>query len=372
MSRWSSMGEEEDAIPTWLKEGGKKAERKPLFKRKPSKNTSNSNSNSNSAVEEDYGGHNIPYMGYKPSNETTNTSWAEEPSSAARGVRALGTGTGAGGTVDYGSTEPSFPGQEEYEDNQNDDHEDSSDEYEEYTDSEEDEEGKEDVYEEDVEAAAAYGGSGGDNEDTTTKWSETTPIANNKKKRAKTKLRRKKSIDTEGKGGGSSGGERMMKKPHRSCCHSFFITVQIVTILANLTMIAIQVLPIIMSQLEFLDIVLRGYFGLFSLYFIITELEWFGTGGNWMVRGFLHTFLGTVAMEQHVAMVRDRFIPKEYWSGVSGIWTSLLFEIGTWWIIGVGGLYFLMGLFCLKRVRNRCREQYQAKLTEFKENMMRV
>ncbi len=79
-----------------------------------------------------------------------------------------------------------------------------------------------------------------------------------------------------------------------------------------------------------------------------------------------YTFLGVVAKEQHIAMIAKGSIPKKYWDGV---WTNLFIEIASWWIIGIGCAYFLLGLICMKRVLHRCREQYQTRLREYEEEM---
>jgi hypothetical protein len=81
----------------------------------------------------------------------------------------------------------------------------------------------------------------------------------------------------------------------------------------------------------------------------------------------LYPLTGVVAREQHLAMLANGTLivkenSKEYWNGV---WASLFVEISSWWIIGIGILYFLLGIFCMKAVRNRFREQYQSRLRAF-------
>lgn len=88
--------------------------------------------------------------------------------------------------------------------------------------------------------------------------------------------------------------------PRRNCCHSFFIVVQIAAILANLCMIAIEVVPMVFvlnahkpETVQILDVALRCYFTFFSTSFLVTELEWIDSSlNNWITRGFLYTFLG--------------------------------------------------------------------------------
>lgn len=87
-----------------------------------------------------------------------------------------------------------------------------------------------------------------------------------------------------------------------------------------------------------------------------------------------HTYItGVVAKEQHLAMLANGTLvvkenTKEYWNGV---WAALFVQVSSWWIIGIGILYFLMGIFCLKGIRNRFRVQYQARLRAYKDEKKR-
>ena len=162
--------------------------------------------------------------------------------------------------------------------------------------------------------------------------------------------------------------EEMLIRPRRNCCHSFFIFIQITAILGNVAMLAIQLLPIIMSSkpLDTLQIVIRCYFTVFILMMILAEMDIIKGGlGNWIVRGFLMTFLGVVAFEQETVALtvlnRDA-----YWGAV---WSSVFFQVVSWWMIGVGCLYFLMGILCMKRILQRCRDGYQRRIIEYKKEL---
>ena len=75
-----------------------------------------------------------------------------------------------------------------------------------------------------------------------------------------------------------------------------------------------------------------------------------------------YTFLGVIVKEQQIAMLAKGAIPKEYWDGIK---TNLLMEVLSWWMIGIGCTYFLFGALCLKVIRDKSREKYQAKLQEY-------
>jgi len=114
----------------------------------------------------------------------------------------------------------------------------------------------------------------------------------------------------------------------------------------------------------------------FSFVFLLAEFEVSCLKSkffqNWISRGFLYTFLGVVAIEQRYAMIADGSIhdleteklPIFYFNVE---WASFFIEISSWWMIGMGSVYFLLGICCMKVIRNRCREQYKNKWKRYME-----
>lgn len=96
------------------------------------------------------------------------------------------------------------------------------------------------------------------------------PSRKKKKKEKKTRWHDENSGSEEGDEEDEeySDDEYYVFKPRRNCCHSFFITVQMTAVIANLSMIAIEMAPLKFGKFETLDIVLRCYFTLFSLCFL--------------------------------------------------------------------------------------------------------
>lgn len=202
---------------------------------------------------------------------------------------------------------------------------------------------------------------------------EKTALRHKRKRRSRSSKKRRGGMDVDE----DEEEDAAPIKPRRNCCHSFFIIVQIAAVLANLCMITLEVVPAIYvlnsgkpEKLQILDLVLRSYFTFFSLLFLVAELEWFNSSlSNWIIKGFLYSFLGVVAKEQHLAMLANGTLvvkqnTKAYWNGV---WAALFVQVSSWWLIGIGILYFLMGIFFLRELRNRFREQYQTRLREYKE-----
>lgn len=332
-----------EEVPSWLKDDnnimGGSAETQRLVM--PQKNilkpsssyggqsgASASSNPSNAPVEEDYGDDNVYFeespVQHNAGNHEVDTSWAVESNDAQNY-----------GSTQYGTKESDDD--DSSDDDDDDDESSSSEEEEEETD-------------------------------------EETPIIPKKKKnnRKNKNKRKKKSINWEDSQSDTDGSleedvDVILVKPRRNCCHSFFIAIQITAILANISMILIEIVPIMVGTLEQLDIVLRCYFAFFCTFFLFAEFELFKSGlDNWIARGFLYTFLGVVAKEQHIAMLANDTLltPKQYWNGVP--WASIFVSVTSWCIIGLGCTYFVFGIFCLKQLRDRFRNKFQEKMRLYK------
>jgi len=168
--------------------------------------------------------------------------------------------------------------------------------------------------------------------------------------------------------------KKKLWKPTRSCCHTIFIGVQIFAVLGNVCMIATQVVPLFICDIDAVQQVIRCYLAIFACVFLLTELEWVKSQflQNWISRGFLYSFLGVVEIEQHFAMSLDGTLQKlavhsyQHWDVQ---WTSVFINLSSWWMVGTGCLYFLLGVFCMQRIRNNCRKQYQDQLKHYSESM---
>lgn len=355
------LDDEEEALPSWLENSSKTSsgESKPLIYNLHKAGSyggqstnSGASGGSTQLVQEDYGANSDalnfgPIMGGSANHNQVDTSWTIEPSMDTKN-RNLGAARGM-------NTNPRIQEESEYESESEDVSDDGTDE--EYTTEENDDE----TYESEEHQKNWFK----DEENYSPETKTPTRTKEKQKSRKNQNIgrgKKKKSVIDSDDESRDYDDDGIIKRPRRNCCHSFFIVVQLAAILANLTMIAFQVAPIIIGKLDVLDKVLRCYFTLFSICFFLAEFECFPGLENWMSRGFLYTFFGVVVKEQHVAMFANGSIPKEYWDGV---WTNLIIAIASWWIIGIGCLYFFLGMICLKRVRDRCREHYRKKVLEY-------
>lgn len=163
------------------------------------------------------------------------------------------------------------------------------------------------------------------------------------------------------------------KRPHRNCCHSFFILIQMISIGVNLAMMAVQLVPIFLwKQLVLEHKVMRCYLAFFNFFFILAEFDIHADFSNWMKRGVVYTFMGIVALDQRESMAKYGILNSKYDTSVgeawNQLWASIFIEATSWSIIGVGCLYFLLGLLCMQKIRDRLRKQYQQKLGEYIRN----
>ena len=119
---------------------------------------------------------------------------------------------------------------------------------------------------------------------------------------------------------------------------------------------------------------LRCYLAIFSFIFLLTEITARITSSflqNWIYRGFLYTFLGVVGLEQRAAMILNGSLDSEKPLTFDNIswsveWTSFFILISSWWMIGVGCLYFLFGIFCLQSRLTLYQEHYQTQMENYK------
>ncbi|EWM28473.1 Golgi apparatus membrane protein TVP15 [Nannochloropsis gaditana] len=149
----------------------------------------------------------------------------------------------------------------------------------------------------------------------------------------------------------------------RGCCLSIFLAINAVCVLSALSVAVAEILSIVYHGLSPLGIAIRVYGIVFSIGVVFTELGWTQAVRdtwllqNWISRGAIYTFVGLLSIKQeveHEARINivNVFI---YCAGLG--------------LIGLGVLYFVMGVFCLKGVRDRRAADYtilksQAELEE--------
>lgn len=167
------------------------------------------------------------------------------------------------------------------------------------------------------------------------------------------------------------------EKPRRSCCHLIFTFISLVTIIASACLLLTQIVPLLIdaSQVSILQTALRCYVSIFCLIFIAVEFDIpirFVRKSeilqNFIFRGFLYTFIGLIGAEESLAFQFEDALKKDGMmpDGVTSYRASLFIQISSWLMVGCGTVYLLMGICCLRRIRDRCRDDFKRKMNEYK------
>jgi len=163
--------------------------------------------------------------------------------------------------------------------------------------------------------------------------------------------------------------------PRRNCCHALFIFLNMVAVAACLCMILSEVIPLFFVEQTLLQITLRSYITFFCLIFIVAELElplpFVGSSQslhNFLSKGFNYTFVAIVGLEQAQADLVEETVKHRSADpmGIEWGWFHALFvEVPAYIMFGTGVIYMIMGLLCMRRVRDRCREDYAQRMEEY-------
>mmetsp|Transcript_2130 Transcript_2130/g.3662 ORF Transcript_2130/g.3662 Transcript_2130/m.3662 type:complete len:360 (+) Transcript_2130:83-1162(+) len=182
-------------------------------------------------------------------------------------------------------------------------------------------------------------------------------------------------------------------KPKKTIPHFLFDTVRYLAIIASVAMLILQFIPIILlndkqhnnnnNNITGLQYFVRIYLLLFCTSFILLESRIpllrkcsFPAHENWILRGFMYTFIGIIGMEQDVAIKVEDIATATGTANILGpdygtLLASLLIGITTWIMVGVGVLYMVLGGMCLQQWYERLEKEYQNKVGEWKRKKKR-
>jgi len=151
-----------------------------------------------------------------------------------------------------------------------------------------------------------------------------------------------------------------------SCCHMFFVSLRTIGCVSLICLATSQVL-LIMGRSDFLKNILRIDIIVFSLIFILVEID----GPAWLMkritgvkhfvmRGYLYTYFGLVGMEESATAIENETYYQLH-EQLTGTVASMFIQISSWALIVLGALYILLGLCCMEGVSKRLREKYKEK-----------
>jgi hypothetical protein len=156
--------------------------------------------------------------------------------------------------------------------------------------------------------------------------------------------------------------------PSRKYLHQIFIFISKITALSALLMGLGQFVGIYFKQEGPIQYVIRMYVIVLCVMVIFNELEFTKMVREsamlriWITRGAIYAFIGILGLEEIEAS------PASSHQDSGGRDTALIFvKVIAWIMVGLGVLYFVMGVLCLQLVSNRLREEYQERLDRSKE-----
>lgn len=199
--------------------------------------------------------------------------------------------------------------------------------------------------------------------------------------------KKKKTTNNDASSLKSSKSNKAKKKkkegPQKSICHHLFDFVRYLAIIASSMMFTMQMIPLVIvgGESTWLQIAVRFYLAIFCLSFVLTESripflqKIVSPHNNWILRGFLYSFIGLIGMEQDLA-VKVEEIAAGTSSYILGpdygtLFASLFMSITTWIMIGVGVLYTVLGLLCMQRWYERLEKGHNEKVKEWKREKKR-
>ena len=187
-----------------------------------------------------------------------------------------------------------------------------------------------------------------------------------------TRRKKKKLIDPE--------SVKPVRPTYNACLYMFHL-LEGIAITAAMALLVTQIMPFILVQIDstkkeqqetntmtmnMLTIALRIYVTLFCCLFIMTEL---GTSfvhktlpllQHYSSRGFLYSFLGLICAEEaYSERIKETLSLSS--NGATNIqhigWASIFMEVSSWFMLGIGIVYMLLGMCCCKRIRDHYKQK---------------
>ncbi|GKY91828.1 hypothetical protein MPSEU_000154400 [Mayamaea pseudoterrestris] len=163
--------------------------------------------------------------------------------------------------------------------------------------------------------------------------------------------------------------------PRQNPCLWIFHFVQFTACVSSICLVATQVIPVIMvpgevmTRMGALSLALKVYVSVFCVAIIIVEADlpvpWIQQSPlmtRFFSRGFIYSFIGLVCVEESYSeRIRDIVHQKDQFQVG---WAAIFMQISSWLMLGIGFIYMILGMFCLKRLRDRLK---QKEITEWKQ-----
>ena len=166
--------------------------------------------------------------------------------------------------------------------------------------------------------------------------------------------------------------------PRRNCILGSFYFIEGFGVITSLCLMATQILPLFflsMKEIGLAEMVQKVYVTLFCFLFLLVEwdvpvafLKDASFLQAYFSRGFLYSFLGLSCLEEaYSERVKDMVVHSKEQFHVS--WISLFMQMSSWMMLALGILYMLLGMCCLKLLRDKLKDQDKEKWATYRDAM---
>lgn len=176
------------------------------------------------------------------------------------------------------------------------------------------------------------------------------------------------------------------ERPGDNPCLWLFHLLSGIAAVASLCLLATQMIPVLLmsnddrwSKLGVLSMALKFYIAVFCGLFLCVETELpipilrsSQLLQNYSSRGFLYSFVALISVEEAYSEHLTEIVSNHEQTHIG--WAPIFMQISSWVMLGIGGLYFLLGLCCLQALRRKLKQdekerwqQYRNEMKEWKE-----
>mmetsp|Transcript_25525 Transcript_25525/g.35785 ORF Transcript_25525/g.35785 Transcript_25525/m.35785 type:complete len:293 (+) Transcript_25525:83-961(+) len=171
--------------------------------------------------------------------------------------------------------------------------------------------------------------------------------------------------------------------PRKGVCLNLFHILEFMGVLASIGLLATQALPLFfvpLADIGVLQLALRLYVSLFCLSFMLVEFNVpapFIRDSKilqaYFSRGFIYSFIGLIGMEESYAVTVKTLTAEgnggtHQYDAFRISWAPLFILVSSWLMVITGVLYMLLGICCMKKLRDSLKKKYDKQLKRFKDS----
>ena len=192
--------------------------------------------------------------------------------------------------------------------------------------------------------------------------------------------------DTAEQGRGDGGENKSVisqitsTKPHvpaQNPCLWLFHLLQGIAALTSLLLLVTQLMPMFMTsnKPDILSSILKVYVSFICLAFVIVEAELpvpFVRGSTLLntfaSRGFIYSFIGLVCTTEAYSERVDDLMTHANQRFYVG-WAAVFMQVVAWLMFGIGVAYMLLGICCMRRLRDKMKQKEKDAWKQYREDM---